>query len=594
MSDGNAGGGRRMLTVVAFGDSITEAAQVPPGERWPALLGQALASRHPDCQIRVVNSGVGGNTTREGRQRFERDVLAHSPDIVLAEFGNDATPDLTRHVSLDEFEANFELFRREIVERGGGRFVMLVFPPVIDAWHQHGAHPFYAPHGGADGSQEQYRARARAFAARRGLPVVDLSTTLRDAMASEGDSACILPDGVHLTARGNAVVAGAVLGVLERVIHDRLVAGRGAPREKMTARARWRAALRLQPVDCLPFWPKAFGGYLRGRPSPFGEMGADQFHEWVGSDGHTGIACCLRETRRVTSVEQTRSGDTRTTRYRTPQGETALVCQYDGPSDSWHPIEFPVRSRRDIELMKAVFDDVSVELDSAALEQARQQASAIGERALTNNNIGESPLMLWVEWLAGVENAHLFLADYRSDVEALFESVHRVLKRRTEILCATSPADSLYLIENTSTTLISPEQYARYCAPYVGEYAAMAAAADRDLILHMCGHLKALLPQLARIPARAFEAFTSPTLGNTTLLDGRTGCPNTCLIGGTNAMLWTRPDREIIARLEADLGALPHHRGIVVTSAGVMPPACSPETIRRVCEWVHAYPARMG
>jgi len=110
----------------------------------------------------------------------------------------------------------------------------------------------------------------------------------------------------------------------------------------------------------------------------------------------------------------------------------------------------------------------------------------------------------------------------------------------------------------------------------------------------MCGHLKAILPDLAHIPAQAFEAFTSPTIGDTTLLDGRNACPDTCLIGGTNAMLWTRTADEIIAEIEKDLDELPHHRGIVVTSAGVMPPVCTPQTIKQVCEWVKKYPARMN
>lgn len=134
----------------------------------------------------------------------------------------------------------------------------------------------------------------------------------------------------------------------------------------------------------------------------------------------------------------------------------------------------------------------------------------------------------------------------------------------------------------------------KYCARHVGEYAALTRAAGRTLILHMCGHLKALLPDLAKIPAQAFEAFTSPTLGNTSLLDGRSACPDKCLIGGTNAMLWTMTANQIITKLEEDLNALPHHRGIVVTSAGVMPPRCTPETIKQVCEWVQQYPARMG
>ena len=151
----------------------------------------------------------------------------------------------------------------------------------------------------------------------------------------------------------------------------------------------------------------------------------------------------------------------------------------------------------------------------------------------------------------------------------------------------------LYLVENTSTTLISPAQYRRYCGRHVGEYAALTNAAGRNLVLHMCGHLKAILGDLTRIPAQAFEAFTSPTLGNTTLLNGRSACPDKCLIGGTNAMLWTQTADEIISKIEEDLDELPHHRGVVVTSAGVMPPMCTPDTVKRVCEWVKQYPARM-
>ena len=113
------------------------------------------------------------------------------------------------------------------------------------------------------------------------------------------------------------------------------------------------------------------------------------------------------------------------------------------------------------------------------------------------------------------------------------------------------------------------------------------------MILHMCGHLKGLLPDLAQMPVEAFEAFTSPTLGNTTLAEGRRACPGVCLVGGTNAVLWTKPAAAIIEQLEIDLDALPHHRGIVVTSAGVMPPLCAPETIREVGAWVRGYPARM-
>ncbi|MBN2319457.1 MAG: hypothetical protein JXR49_10290 [Acidobacteria bacterium] len=354
------------------------------------------------------------------------------------------------------------------------------------------------------------------------------------------------------------------------------------------------AAIRMKPVDRLPFWPKLDAAYPKAQQAPFRGMDLDAIHDWIGSDRHTWIAGCTREVRKRTTVDTSQENGTMRTVYRSPRGELQLVRRFDAPSHSWHPTEFPVRTIKDIRLMTEMFEDVAVELDADQLRKAQSQAEQTGQDALTSNVIGESPLMHWVEWVAGVENAHLLLMDHQQEVEALFEAMHSVLLQNTKLLCEHSPADVLYLIENTSTTLISPDQYRQYCARHVGEYARLTKAADRDLILHMCGHLKALLPDLADIPAQAFEAFTSPTLGNTTLLDGRTACPDTCLIGGTNAMLWTKEPDEIISKIEEDLNELPHHRGIVMTSAGVMPPICKPETIKRVCERVKQYPARMN
>ena len=366
-----------------------------------------------------------------------------------------------------------------------------------------------------------------------------------------------------------------------------------APKQTMTPKERWLAAVRMQPVDRLPFWPKLDAAYPRAQAAPFCHMENDAIHDWIGSDKHIGISGCVKEVRRKTSAEITTDGDLRRTVYRTPQGETELIQKFDTPSQSWHPVRFPVQHAEHIELMTDFFSDVTVELDSEALQRAKEQSEKIGQDALTTNGIGKSPLMYWVEWLAGVETAHYLLADRREEVEALFEALHQNLLRKTALLVEHSVADVLYLVENTSTTLISPKQYRRYCLPQIEAYGTITREAGRPLILHMCGHLKALMHDLAALPAEAFEAFTSPTLGNTTLRDGRAACPDKCLIGGTNAMLWTRSATEIVDRIEKDLDDLPHHRGIVVTSAGVMPPLCEPETIKEVCAWVKDYPAEM-
>ena len=94
-------------------------------------------------------------------------------------------------------------------------------------------------------------------------------------------------------------------------------------------------------------------------------------------------------------------------------------------------------------------------------------------------------------------------------------------------------------------------------------------------------------------PANIIEAFTSPTIGNTTLLDGRQACPDICLMGGTNAALWMQSVDEIIQQIETDLADLPHHRGLVLSSAGVMTPLCTPDTLKTVNEWISHYQLRL-
>lgn len=362
---------------------------------------------------------------------------------------------------------------------------------------------------------------------------------------------------------------------------------------QMTPKARWLAALTFEPVDRLPFWPKLDAAYPRAQAAPFSGMPISDLHRWIGSDEHAWIPPCTREVRATTSVTETEQGRRRVTVYRTPYGETRMVRQFDPASQAWHPIEFPVRDRATLQVMTAFFEDARVELDPTRRQETADRVAALGQDALVGTSIGESPLMYFVEWLAGIESAHLLLHDHRDEVEALFEAVHRVLLERTEIVARHSPADVLYFTENTSTTLISPRQYRRYCYPHITAYGEIAQRHGRIFVLHMCGKLKRLLLDLATLPAHAFEAFTAPPLGSTTLLDGRTACPDKCLVGGTHAMLWTRPADEIIAEIERALAPLPHHRGIVVTSAGVMPPLCPPEVIKAVCDWVKAYAARV-
>ena len=349
----------------------------------------------------------------------------------------------------------------------------------------------------------------------------------------------------------------------------------------------------MKPVDCLPFWPKLGRSYPFARGKNFRKMTQEAMHEFIGSDKHPWLPHGLRAVRHRCSVDSFRDEREHRTDYKTPHGSMRGVRRFDEPSRAWYPVEFPIKKREDIALMTEVCQDTTMELDKETLEKARARVKSTGENGATGAGVGTTPLMEFVEHLAGVENAHLLLVDHTHEVEDLFEALQQVNVRRAHIMAEHSPADMLYMTENTSTTLISPDQFRRYCRPHLRQVGEILRAHDRRLVFHMCGHLKAVLHDIGELPASAVEAFTAPTLGNTTLMDGRSAMSDKCLVGGTQAPDWTQSAQFIIGKIAEALDPMPHHRGIVVTSAGVMPPRCEPETIKTVCEWVKRFPARM-
>ena len=198
-------GTRSAPLVVAFGDSITAtSADMAESDRWPARLEAALRQVPGWAAARVVNAGVGGNTSREGLVRCDTDVLPHHPDLVLVQFGgNDATPDPQRHVHLVEYERNLSRIEFAVNAAGCPRVAVLTFPPVVDPAHAWYAD--FAPVGGQDAFIEAYRRVTRLHAARRQVQLFDLDSVVRAAPASY-----ILPDGVHLSVAGNEAVATAL------------------------------------------------------------------------------------------------------------------------------------------------------------------------------------------------------------------------------------------------------------------------------------------------------------------------------------------------------------------------------------------------
>jgi len=79
------------ITIVAIGSSSTAGAGASSSTAsYPSRLAVELTQRIPGHPITVLNRGVGGEEIRDMLERFDTDVIATKPDLVLWQFGTNS------------------------------------------------------------------------------------------------------------------------------------------------------------------------------------------------------------------------------------------------------------------------------------------------------------------------------------------------------------------------------------------------------------------------------------------------------------------------------------------------------------------------
>ncbi len=199
------------VTIVAFGDSTT----APRGstEVYATILQAALRN------VRVINAGVGGNTTELARKRFDSDVLAHQPQIAIVQFGiNDAAVDVWKkppatepRVSLERYEANLRHFVRTLKDRNTAVILITANPlrwtPKLKEMY---GKPPYNPEDadGFNGLLKRYSDAVWRIAREEGTDLIDVPPALEARAKKESSTVdSYLPDGMHPNDLGHRVVA---------------------------------------------------------------------------------------------------------------------------------------------------------------------------------------------------------------------------------------------------------------------------------------------------------------------------------------------------------------------------------------------------
>ena len=183
---------RRPVSVIdCFGDSITAGYGVDPGKSYPDDLQADLDLR--GYHYHVVNSGIAGNTTKDGVDRL-KEVLALHPAIVIVEFGGN---DGLRGIPIADTRRNLSTIVSTL--RGAGSKVIL-------------AGITLPPNYGPDYVQ-QFNQVFPAVAAETHVPVIP-NIYLHVYTVPNA----IQDDGTHPTAKGAQLVADEFLPLLKPLL----------------------------------------------------------------------------------------------------------------------------------------------------------------------------------------------------------------------------------------------------------------------------------------------------------------------------------------------------------------------------------------
>jgi len=183
---------RAIPIIDCFGDSITAGYGVEPGHAYPDDLQADLD--HRGYHYKIVNSGISGNTSKDGVDRL-REVLRLHPAIVIVEFGGN---DGLRGIPIADTRRNLDTIVSTLVHAGSKVILAgITLPPNYGADY---IHQF----------DETFRLTASKFHV----------TLLPELYANVYTvPAAIQDDGIHPTAKGAQLLADNFLPLLLPLLH---------------------------------------------------------------------------------------------------------------------------------------------------------------------------------------------------------------------------------------------------------------------------------------------------------------------------------------------------------------------------------------
>jgi uroporphyrinogen-III decarboxylase len=232
-------------------------------------------------------------------------------------------------------------------------------------------------------------------------------------------------------------------------------------------------------------------------------------------------------------IKTDQSGITKIFKIITPEKTLSMILKADQQS-TW-VLEHLIKEKKDIDVIAKYM--VKPKCNAASINN---MARTIGNTALVRGHIlcfdgfGQPGCWQDASCLYGIQN--LIMATFE-DPEWVHELL-RILQSRKLTYIESLKGVHYDLLElgggDASTTVISPEIFENYVAPYDSKLIAAAHEAGQRVSYHTCGGMMPILEQIAEMKPDAMETFTPPAMGgDVNLLEAKRRIgEKVCMIGG--------------------------------------------------------------
>ena len=200
-----------------IGDSITDCgrnydvsySEELLGDGYVRFVSDSLESTYPELEIEIVNKGVSGDTVRNLKKRWQRDVLNINPDWLSIMIGindvwqqvNDSLlPD--HWVFIEEYESTLDELVAMAAPSLKGLVLMTPYLLELDKSDEMRA------------KMDRYGSVVRQFAKKYDAIFVDTQAAF-DEVLKEMDAADLSEDRIHMNAIGHKILADTFLKAIE-------------------------------------------------------------------------------------------------------------------------------------------------------------------------------------------------------------------------------------------------------------------------------------------------------------------------------------------------------------------------------------------